>query len=155
MLLRRLTAALTLLLAASCGTPVPALADTPHNVRDGVAGQLDAGWVRALCATTADGVKCALRFPEGARRVNLEHRLGGRLLGVETTYPYADDVRARPAPRRTTSGTVVPGVRLECSSAGQRVACVLDLAARFHDVNVTTYVNGWNYGGLVGDGVVL
>ena len=152
----RALVALTALVAASCGTTVPALADVPRNVHDGpTAGKLDAGWVRAACASTDDGVKCAIRIPEGARTVVLEHRLGGKRLGVERTYPYADDHRAGPAPARHVAGRVIPGVRLECDSAGQRVECVLDLAARFGDFNVTTFVNGWSYGGLRGEGVVL
>jgi len=155
----RLLAPLIAGLLAAAGLIVGAQdahADTPHNVRDGVtAGTLDAGWVRAACATTYDGVKCALRFPEGARTVVLEHRLGGKLLGVETTHTYADDHRHGPAPTRTAGGRITNGVRVECAAAGQRVECVLEYARRYVDLNVTTFVNGWNYGGLRGEGVVL
>lgn len=151
----RLLAGLILILAASCGTTVPALADTPTNVRDGVAGELDAGWVRAACATNAHCVKCRLGYPEGAKRVTLTIRLGGRVMAVERTFPYRDDHRATPAPQRAASGRVVDGVRLACTSAGQRVTCTLDLAARYVDGNVTSYVDGWNYCGLRYEGATL
>lgn len=140
--------------ATTCSVP-PAQADVPSNVRTGNHGVLDAGWVRALCAATDDGVKCALRYPEGAKRIDLDYRLGGRELGVESTFPYADDHAARPAPKRAAAGRVVDGVRLSCSGEGQRIECVIDIAARYRDFSVTTFVNGWSYGGLRGSGVVL
>jgi hypothetical protein len=149
----RALAPLLLTLGLLAGMTGTANADVPSNVRDGHAGTLEAGWVRAACATTATGVKCALRFPEGAQRVDLTYRLGGRDLAVETTTPYRAEHRTTPAPSRATGGTVVAGVRLTCAGKGQRVECVLDLAPRFADFSVTTYVAGWNYGGLRGSDV--
>lgn len=155
--MRHIAAILAPLLVALgliAGAQDAANADTPGNVRAGHAAALDAGWVRVACATTHDGARCAVRVPDGASRVTLVHRIDGQLLGVEDTYPYADDHRRTPARRQAATGNVA-GVAVSCRIAGRAVDCVLDYPAGARDLNVTTYVNGWNYGGLRGKGIVL
>lgn len=142
------TAAIGLLL----GSVSPAAADTPNTVREGRSGALEAAWVRAACGTTPDGVKCALRFPDGFSRLDLEYRIGRRLLASETTWTYD---RRTHGQRLGVSGKVARGVRISCTAHGNRIACVLRLAPRFRDFNVTTYSAGDNWGGLRGDDVVL
>jgi len=149
----RILAPLLVLAGFLAGAPTEA-ADTPANVHDGRAGDVTAGWVRLACATNGTGVKCALRFPEGARTVTVEHRIGGKVLGVEQTFPYRAEHRPTPAPARRASGTAA-GVRLACTGAGQRIDCTITYPARVRDLNVTTYVRGWNYGGLRAEGLVL
>lgn len=117
-------------------------------------GTLEAGWVRAACATNAHGVRCALRFPEGARRVVLDHAIGDKSLGEEVSYIDRAEHRATPAPQRHAAGTLA-GVRLECTNAGQLVECAITYPSATTDLVVTQFVRGWNYGGLRAKGLVL
>lgn len=117
-------------------------------------GVLEAGWVRAACSTNAHGARCAIRLPEGARVVSIDHRIDGGELGVETSYIDRAEHRPTAAPQRHAAGTMA-GVRLECDNLGQRVECVIDYPASTTDLVVTTFVRGWNYGGLRAKGVIL
>lgn len=151
--MRRLLAAAALLLLASCEAVGPAVADIPRNVHDD-GSTVSAGWVRALCATSYDGAKCALRLPAPVRRLDVTYRFGGHRLGVETTYDHQ-------APRRQAAHVlprayVVDGITIECQAhPGGRTSCTLNIPKRFHDFDVTLYVDGVMVGGLHGVGVVL
>lgn len=130
----------------------PAQADVPANVHDGRHGVVDAGWVRTLCATTHDSVKCAIRVPDGFSRMDLEYRLGGQRLASETTWTGTHRTRG---PRRFVNRRVVPGVRITCAASGNRLDCKLHLARRFGNFHVVTYSAGDDWGGMIGAGVVI
>jgi hypothetical protein len=127
----------------------------PSSVHRGArTGTLEAGWVRAACATNAHGARCVIRVPEGARRVVLDHAIGAKWLGEEVSYIDRAEHRTTPAPSRRAAGTLA-GVRLECTNAGQLVECAITYPAATTDLVVTTFVRGWNYGGLRAKGLEL
>lgn len=127
----------------------------PSNAHRGAnVGTLEAGWVRAACSTNRHGARCVIRVPEGARRLVLEHSIGGQRLGEEVTYIDRAEHRATPAPARTASRNLA-GVRLACTNAAQLVTCTIDYPAATTDLVVTQFVKGWNYGGLRAKGLVL
>lgn len=146
--------ALAGIILAVLAPAAPAMADVPKNVTDGPHGVLEAGWVRAACATSRDGAKCVIRFPEGARKVELIHKIDGQRLGREVQYMYEDDYRSAPAPARRAA-SMLGGVIINCSNRGQVARCTVDYPAGTENISTTTYVSDWNYGGLRTEDLVL
>lgn len=137
-------------LAAACALalPAPAAAETPRNVHDGRSGVVDAGWVRVLCATSDDGVKCALRVPDGFTRLDLDYRARGQRFAHQTAR--TENVRHTDGPRRTMERRVVRGVRIACEARGNQLDCALDFAPRLTRFNVSMFSSGDHRGGMAG-----
>lgn len=150
MKLRLLVAATAVAVGATtCSVAAPAAADIPNTSgRHGV----DAGWVRASCAVNATAAKCAIRFPEGTRRLEVDYVHGGTPLGTETSWDRTVAPRARGQIRRVDV-RVASGVTLDCLTVGAVAYCTVDLANRFTDFNITTYSAGSMLGGVKGKGV--
>lgn len=147
--MKTILAAVTLALVAPLLLAVPAHAGTAER-----SATVDRGWLRVTCTTTTDSARCALRLPEGARRIVTHHMVGGQSLGIERTYPYRSEWRQSFTSRRTAHVNSA-GVRVSCSNAGQLVRCSVDLPAGTRDIDVTTYVSGENYGGIQARGLEL
>lgn len=147
-----LVATLTALALLSGHTP--AQADIPPNVHDGKAGTFDRGWVRAACATSEDGAKCAIRFPKGAGIVLVKHLRGGQPMSdVQQTFTSAEDYNAERFTYKRVGGYVVSGIRIKCARRGQVVGCSLDIPQRFRNINTATIVKGYRYNGLLAQGL--
>jgi hypothetical protein len=147
------TAAITLGLLLGLGVLAsPAAADVPSNVHGQQSGVVGVGWVRVLCASDDDGVKCAIRVPDGYSRMDLDFRGRGGYFLNERSWA-TPSVKPQTGPRRSfASRRVAPGVQVSCESRGNLVSCDFVLAARISNLNLTRYSAGSHQGGFVDKG---
>lgn len=118
----------------------PAHADPPRNVHDGLSGTVEAGWVRAACATRDDAVKCAIRFPVAFARVAVSDYVGRKYMGTLAVRDTAGPTE-RVEKLLSLNRRIIPGVRLACGARGGAADCDL-IFARRRDYSVTIYVAG-------------
>jgi len=135
----------------TCSVSPAAAAEIPKSV---AGPQVNGGFVRGACTVTADAAKCAVRFPQGFRRVNVEYSVGGRWLGTEESWDRTIAGRPHGTVRRFDRN-IGTGVRLECLAVGAVAYCDLDMADRYRDFNIAFYNAGSLLGGIKVKGLLF
>jgi hypothetical protein len=137
--------ALALALAGTALVAAPASADPPEVGLPVQSGVVDAGWARAVCHVRDLQARCHVRVPEGFTYASLEVRHAGDPFGLLETWTYE---RVRGGGRDRLAGRPVSGVRFDCSRRGTRLACEVDFAGRYVDVQVLQWSQGTDHGGI-------
>lgn len=141
------TVALGLLLSVGL-VPAPASAELPTNVHRGTNGVMTADWGRILCASNGDGLRCAIRVPEGFSRFDARADQDGLFVDMKAwTYPRVGRIYSKP---RAAGEQIVPGVRVACESRGNRYDCTFTLDGRFEQAKINVYSAGVSQGTMDG-----
>lgn len=128
--------------------PAPASAELPANVHRGTTGVMVADWGRILCASSDDGLRCAVRVPGGFSRFDATAEQDGFFVDMKAwTYPRVDRIYSKP---RRLGEQIVPGVGVACESRGNRYDCTFTLDGRFEQAKITVYSAGVSQGTMDG-----
>lgn len=123
----------------------PAEADIPSNVHDGRTGVMTADWGRVMCASSSDGLRCAIRVPAGFHRFDTTAR-SGDLYADMKAWSFPRQARRWAKVQRVKADEVVPGVRVSCEARGNQYDCAFRLDGRFKHAKVTVYSEGVSSG---------
>lgn len=136
-------------LVLSVGAVAPASADLPSNVHRGPSIVFATEWGRVLCASSDDGLRCAIRVPGRFSRFDVTANRGDLYVDMKA-WSFPRVARTYSKPQRVAAH-VMPGVHMACTAHGNYIACAFDLESRFEGVKVQVFSAGVSQGTMNGN----